>query len=495
MIIKLFILLILLPSYVVRCLLWLTRLQQKEYRWDRFWHFITQGQSKQDLFKLIPNKKNFTRTGLTRPKLTPRLIVVTLILQLLVLFILVSSWPFNWWLWLIVGSLVITLLPLLILIASLPTGLVFEWQVRQYVSKAKQKINQEQPQVIGITGSYGKTSTKILLQHILQAKFSVFATQKSFNTRYSLARDIALNYHGQKIALIEYAAYKPGEISWLAKKIKPHWALITGLAPQHLAIFGSLENIIKAKAELIQALPKKGLVFLNTEDKGTLKILKKANNNKQLTSQQIIYYSGKNSKVKLSDPTLDKLGRLNFIYKNQRVHTQLIGYRSLSIVKAGIAVAQQLLISEKEIIKQLESFSPPSYFLNFQQTQQGFWILDDGRTTNPVAFADAIKLTKEIASLKQINHCYLITSGIIDLGKESEQIHQELAKNAKQVFEKVIYTGLPGKKQFSIIFKDDLIEQDIKIKQVLNDLSKNDLLVIEGWIPLWLKNYLFSQSI
>jgi UDP-N-acetylmuramoyl-tripeptide--D-alanyl-D-alanine ligase len=493
MLIKLLILLFLLPSYAVRSLLWLTRLQQKEYRWDRFWHFITQGQSRQDLLKIIPQKKDFTRTGLTRPKFTPRLIVVTLILELSILLVLIYSWQLSWWLWLVICSAIILFLPLLILLASIPTALVFEWQVKRYVSQAQQKINQAKPQVIGITGSYGKTSTKILLQHLLQQKFSVFATQKSFNTRYSLARDIAQNYQGQEIAIIEYAAYKPGEISWLAKKIKPSWAVITGLAPQHLAIFGSVENIIKAKAELIQALPENGLVFLNAEDEGTLKILQQAKNSESLTDKQIIAYSGKNAQIKLTTPGLDENGRLGFTYQNHKVQTQLVGYRSLSIVQAGIAIAKQLSMPDKEIVSQLESFTPPSYFLSFKQAEQGFWILDDGRTTNPTAFADVIELAKTITTLKKLRRCYLITSGIIDLGDQSEEIHQQLANNARPVFEKVVYTGLPGKKQFSVIFKSDLIEQEAEIKQLLNNLTQDDLLVIEGWIPLWLKNYLVTE--
>lgn len=492
MLTKLLILLFILPSYMVRSLLWLTRLQQKEYRWDRFWQFLVQGQGAPDLLKIIPSKKDFTRTGLTRPKFTPRLIVVTLTLELSSLLLLIYSWQLSWWLWLIICCLIILFLPLLILLASIPTALIFEWQVRRYIFKAQQKINQVKPQVIGITGSYGKTSTKILLQHILQKKYLVYATQKSYNTRYSLAKDIAQHYHGQEIALIEYATYKLGEISWLTDKVKPSWAVITGLAPQHLAIFGSIENIIKAKAELVQALPENGLVFLNAEDEGTVKILQQAKNHKSFSDKQIIAYTGKNAQVKLTKPSLDEAGQLSFTYQGQKIQTRLIGYRSLPTIQASIAIAKQLSVSDQEIISQLESFVPTLYFLSFKQARQGFWVLDDGRTTNPTAFADVIELTKKIATLKKLHDRYLITSGIIDLGNQSETTHQALAKDARPVFKKVIYTGLPGKKQFSVIFKNDLIEQELEIKQLISKLTQDDLLVIEGWIPLWLKDHLMT---
>lgn len=491
---RLIILLLCLPSYLVRALLWLTRLQQKEYRFDRFWHFLTKEADLQDLLKFFPQKKDLTRTGLTRPKLTPRLIVVTAILELLILIVFIFAWQWPWWLWLIICLGIIAFLPLLILISSLPTALVFEWRVQKVTRQAQQKINKHQPKVIGITGSYGKTGTKILLQHILQKKFSVYATQKSFNTRYSLMRDVAENYQGQEITVIEYAAYKPGEIKWLAEKIKPNWAVITGLAPQHLAIFGSVQNIIQAKAELIEALPQDGLVFLNAQDTGTLKIFKQANQKQNFTDEQVTNYTGDASLVKLGSPNLSKDGELNFVYRGSKVQTKLIGKRFLSTVAAAISVAEKLSLPPEEIKAQLETFQPPDLFVSLSQAQTGFWLLDDGRTTNPAAFADVIELAQDIAKRKKIKNCYLISSGIIDLGDKSDTIHEQLAKTAKQVFTQIIYTGSVGKKQFSVIFQNDLIEQETEIKNLLNQLTTDDLVVIEGWIPIWLKNYLGNLS-
>ncbi len=487
---NLLILTLFLPLYFIRGLLWLTRLQQKEYRWDRYLNFLTNKTARPDLLKIFPAKKDFTRTGLTRPQITARIIVVTLLLDLSVLLILILFWNRVWWLWLFACGSIILLLPLLVLIVSLPTALIFKQQVKYFMVAAQQKIEQSKPHIIGITGSYGKTSTKILLAHVLRKKTPVFATQRSFNTRLSLSKDIAQRYQGEKIMVLEYAAYKKGEIKWLAKKIRPDWAVITGLAAQHLAIFKSINNIIQAKAELITALPADGLVFINAQDKGTKKITHYAQQKIAGNTKQIISYTGPKAKHKFSSVHLNNKAQLCFNYQNTKITTQLVGRRYLSAVRAAITIARQMELTTQQIGTALETFTPPPWFVTLKQQSSKFWLLDDGRTTNPAAFTDVIDLSQQIAVIKNIQQRYLITSGIIDLGPKSTTIHQQLAKKAQPIFDKVIYTGPAGKEQFSAVFNHNLIDQKEKIKKLLTNLSEHDLVVTEGWIPIWLQNFL-----
>lgn len=483
-------------SYVIRALLWLTRLQQKEYRRDRLWSYLVTPDGIKELLKIFPRKKDLTRIGLVRPKFTLRMMVISLFLQILVLVLLIKFYPLSLLGQITFYLLVIFFVPFLSLLANLPAAVIFEWQVAQKTKQAQAKIAQGKPKIIGITGSYGKTSTKIILQHVLQQKYSVYATPKSFNTRYSLTRDIADHYQGQEIAIIEYAAYKPGEIQAVAQKIAPDWAVITGFTQQHLALFKSIDNIIQAKAELIRALNSDGLVFYNAQDEGVKQIiaLARAHTN-ELTDEQFIACSGSNSLIKLTAPKLNSQGKLSFIFYNQEIQTKLVGYRYLTIIQTVMTIATQLKLSSKQIITGLQTFQPPIFFVNFFQHQDQFWVLDDGRTTNQVAFMDVMALTQTISTKKKLTgKKYLLTSGIVDLGSQSDSIHLELAKQAKTVFTNVIYNGNVGQEQFHAVFGDQLITNTHTITTILASLSDQDLLVIEGFIPLWLQNYLIVKK-
>lgn len=465
----------------IRWLRWLGVVQQKEYRWYRLRHFITTDEGQRELIRLLPQKSDFSRTGLKRPKFTPRIGFIAVV-SLFLMFIIVKLLP-------LLLSLIIIwfFIPLLVLLAILPSSLIHYLVTLVYTSRAQQLLNQVKPTIIGITGSFGKTSTKLVLQHVLSQKFSVFATQKSFNTQLSLARDICQRYSQEKLVIIEFAAYRLGEIAWLAQRFQPHLAVITGLTDQHLALFGSREKIIEAKSELVQALPKDAMVFINAKSPGTRLIAHKGQ------ADRVKPYCDINSNLAVAQVKLNDQAQLCFTYKDQRVKTQLVGRQYLAACCAAIEVAQHLGLSQTEIIQALETFNPANYseyFVQFYQSRQGLWVLDDGRSSNPAGFKAALQLAVEIEQQKNINRIILITAGIVDLGSRSEEIHAQLAQQARPIIDKVFYLGQPGQAQFQQVFTQDLSTQVDQIKHQLSQLDKNDMVVIEGLIPLWLKNYL-----
>ncbi len=479
---RIFLILVLEVLIGIRWLRWLGVIQQKEYRWYRLRHFITTDEGQRELIRLFPQLSDFSRTGLKRPRFTARigftaiisgglmLLIVNCLGQLLISLVII--WLFT---------------PLLVLLAVLPGSLIYFLVTLVYTGRAQQLLNQVNPTIIGITGSFGKTSTKLVLRHVLSQKFSVFATQKSFNTRLSLARDISQRYSQEKLVIIEFAAYRSGEIAWLAKRFQPNLAVITGLTDQHLGLFGSREKIIEAKSELVQALPEDAAVFINAKSPGTRLIADKGQTNR------IQSYCDTDSNSEVAKVKLNDQAQLCFDYEGQRIKTRLVGRQYLAACCAAIEVAQHLGLSQAEITQGLQTFNPADYskyFVRFYQSQHGFWVLDDGRSSNPAGFKAAMQLAVEIEQQKNINRIILITTGIVDLGSRSEQIHSQLARLARPVIDEVFYLGQPGQFQFQQVFTQDLTIQEDQIKHQLSQLNKNDMVVIEGLIPLWLENYL-----
>src|SRR5690606_19766860 len=159
--------------------------------------------------------------------------------------------------------------PLILPLANVvmyPVEAGFRWMFRRRAANTLRRAN---PTVIGITDSYGKTSTKEYLAHILNGRYRAYATPKSYNTlmgvciaiNSDLAQDDAYDYF-----IVEMGAYVPGEIKSICDLVRPQISIVTAVGPQHLERFGSLENTARAKYEIIEALPADGVAVFNWDD-------------------------------------------------------------------------------------------------------------------------------------------------------------------------------------------------------------------------------------
>src|SRR3990167_1038582 len=217
--------------FCTRTLFWLAIWQQKEYRLDRFIAFLKDNPQSLTASLIVIA---FSKSTLNRPALTPKALLTALSTFVLSLFLLLLS-PLPLYLSL---PILYLLLPLVIIFSGLPLFIITQLAAIYYQNQAKNLLKRHQPLIIGITGSYGKTTTKILLSQLLSQQTSVWHSPKSYNTPLSLPRAIATGYTGQKIVVLEFAAYKQGEIARLTKLFPPRLAILTGIAPQHLANLG-----------------------------------------------------------------------------------------------------------------------------------------------------------------------------------------------------------------------------------------------------------------
>ncbi|MBP9819444.1 UDP-N-acetylmuramoyl-tripeptide--D-alanyl-D-alanine ligase [Candidatus Woesebacteria bacterium] len=472
---------------LVRFSRWLSLLQQKEYRWDRIITHLQTPEGLEDLVGVIPPLSQLSWSRFKRPRPTAR--VITSAFLVLCLILLGAGAASLWWLglglgyWTVIAAvfaiLVLLFMPALVLVSAIPTSLISRWQTSRMLRKAEQLLARHAPLVIGITGSYGKTSTKQLLAHVLRQKYSVFATPKSFNTRFSVAQSVVEGYKNEEIVILEYGAYAPGEIRALASRLTPAWAIITGFAPQHLGLFGSEESIVKAKAELLQALPNHGKAFVNGNDPAVQRIVKAAHLPASLSFQKFAWedYSWL-KKAKMSNS-----GELFIQHQNRSVKTAFVGLHYRSIIAAVARVAEELKMSQLAVIKRLSTFEPSSAFITTRQTENGSFIIDDGGTSNPKGFAAALDLVSQLEYPKKI----LVTSGIVDLGEKTQSIHQELAQLAWQAgVSEVLFVGQQGKVAFTSVFTSARVIDDIvEVKTVLENLPAGSLLLIEGRQPGW----------
>ncbi|HCR81056.1 MAG: UDP-N-acetylmuramoyl-tripeptide-D-alanyl-D-alanine ligase [Candidatus Pacebacteria bacterium GW2011_GWB1_47_8] len=472
-----------LPFTLVRLLRWLAWAQQKEYRVDRLWHFLSSEEGLSELLRLLPSVTDFTRRGLKRPAVTLRAAAVGFLSLVLLGYILAVSFTFNQW-WLPIAAYI--LVPILPGSISLLTELmktVLSWVL---LFLAKQKLLIGKPRIIGITGSYGKTTTRHLVAHVLSQQYTVFTPPKSHNTPLSIAWAILKDYQKEELIFLEYAAYKKGEIRRLAWWFRPEVSLVTGVTEQHLALFGSVTNIIKAKGELVKATSLKGAVFYNGNDENALKVCEVD------PSKKTTPYSGPQSNIILANSRLDAKGRLHFTWQGRVIATHLVGRHYLETVQAAIALAQYFAVPEQKIRGALKSFLPTDNYIQvYQHFTQQFLIINDGKTSNPKGFLAALQVLKYFKDKGK--NAILATSGIIDLGEQVETIHHQLAKAAQPIADLVLYTGVDGREEFREVFGSKMANHAGTIQSVIDKLNANDAVLIEGHLPVWLMKQLMRK--
>lgn len=474
---------------LVRTVRWLALLQQKEYRLDRLWLFLKSTEGRAEVLHLLPAVSEFSRTGFKRPRLTARAIfsAVLVAIELVVLLWGVVGWSWLSFapqaldeilllsLWL---TVIVLCVPLLVAVTAVPSSIIARVQTARMVRQAAALLAKKQPLIIGITGSYGKSSTKQLLAHVLRKKYSVFATPKSFNTRYSVAKSIVDGYSQEEIVIIEYGAYGPGEIKKLAAELRPNWAIITGFAPQHVGLFGSEEAIAQAKAELIRALPPDGKVFVNGDDKGVQRIVAAARG----ARPEIIEFSVAQTSV-LKRAKITTNGYLELPAAAEGVVTTLIGKHYLQTLAGVWTVAAALDITERMFAQQVSTFQVTDTFVTAVESKGGVHIIDDGGTSNPRGFAAALALLAELEYPQKI----LITPGIVDLGAQSVAIHRRLAEQAWAAgVSEVLYVGTNGLAEFSAVFGPTrVLTEQSAIAATLSALPHGTVVLIEGRMPGW----------
>lgn len=385
---------------------------------------------------------------LYHPKLTFRateIIFGAVLLVILTAFWLyqkdVSPWIFVFGL-LCLERAIVALVPLQILWTRLPVFIGQEKKLRQ----AREKIKQLGAlKVIGVTGSYGKTSTKDFIAQILAKKYQVAKTQGTNNTKIGVAQNILQELGPEtEIFVVEMGAYKKGEIADICRLIRPDIAVVTGVNEQHLALFGSLENLVEAKYEIIEALPGEGTAVFNSANHYCLKMAKKT----ARSFKTLLYQQGKPEKgldfasdLVWADLIKEKNGGFSFRIHDQEgqlaLETNLPGRHNIDNILAAVAVAKRLGLKNTQIAEGVRSLIPSSRALRATKGVDKTIFLDDTFSSNPHGFLVAIDCLRRIKAKRKM----IITSGIIELGSAGAHLHQKLGRAMRGIVDLVILTN------------------------------------------------------
>lgn len=292
--------------------------------------------------------------------------------------------------------------------------------------------------IVGITGSFGKTTTKYVLTEILQQKFTTFKTPGSYNTTMGVTKVIRCDLKPiHDIFVVEMSAKKPGDIKEICDLVKPNYGLITAIGEQHLETFKTIENVVKTKNELIAALSTTGVAFFNMDDVYCRKLAQEA-------KCHVIRYgiTAPDLDYRVTNIKIDGYGS-SFTVTRLRdklqatFQTKLLGQHNIYNILGAIAVASELGIELHEMLYPVKQLVAIPHRLELKTVGLNIVFIDDAFNSNPVGSKMALEVLAKISGKRKI----IITPGMIELGVKEDEYNEILGKNIAQVCDYVILVG------------------------------------------------------
>lgn len=291
---------------------------------------------------------------------------------------------------------------------------------KKFLQRAEDTLSQMHDlKIIGITGSYGKTSTKHFLYRILSEHYETLMTPGSFNTTLGVVRTINENlkpYH--QVFIAEMGAKQTGDIKEICDIVHPLVGIVTAVGPQHLETFGKIENVLKTKFELVDSLPASGFAIINNDypliaerDVSNCHVERYGNLNLPGTGYLIsdIRYLPHGSTFALTCPD-DRV---------MRFETRLLGEHNISNLAAAIITALILDVPEDKIKYSVSHIESVEHRLSLRRHPNGLTILDDAFNSNPAGASMAVDVLARMEAGRRI----IITPGMIELGSEQERLN------------------------------------------------------------------------
>lgn len=368
----------------------------------------------------------------------------------------------------VLDILLAPVLALTVFIFAVPTSCI----KKVVILLAQRKIAQfKNLIVIGVTGSFGKTTTKEYLATILSEKFNSLRTVGYHNTELAIAKIILGKLsHKHECFIVEMGAYKKGEIKAICNMVKPKIGIITGINQQHLELFGSLTNLIKAKFELVEGLQNGGIAVFNL---GNGYIREMISWTKDLRRDiEIRGYSRDNHKNSLLavseiDVSPNKMS-FNLAYKRKKIAcvTKLAGLQNLDSILAASTVAVKLGLKLTDIKKAVSKLQSPPHTMHVIKKFCAT-LIDDTFNANP----DGV-----LAGLEYLNlfngKKYLVLTPLIELGKTAAVIHQSIGRKAASICDGIYLTNSNHKEDILEVVKRNSPKDKI-IPVNISDIEKD----------------------
>ncbi len=442
-----------------------------------------------------------SKKALKITKRAQRILLTSLLYSLLcAVAVMQSGLPVLW-------IVIVQALPLLLVIGNLSLAPYENSVQKKLYAEALQKLADINPTIIAVTGSYGKTSVKHILAHILKVSAPTLVTPGSVNTVMGVTRilreQLAPNH---KYFVTEMGAYGPGSIKKLCELTPPNVGIITSIGHAHYERFRSLEAVVQAKYELAESvLSRNGTMIVHEK---TLKYEHSRNIRNQAmdhfiacgepmgtktpkNEQEYSYLSEDDLKIMSVEQTPKGLC-VTIEWKEEKytLRAPLYGIHHGHNIALAFACAMSLGMEAKDIKTALASTPQIKHRLEVKQQQDGSIIIDDAFNSNPPGFRSALHVLKVLADDRD-GRGILVTPGIVELGSAHNEVHKTLGALAAETCHIVLVVnperiptfleGFRSSAKSKILLEFDTFEQ--AQKWLIENKQSKDVILLENDLP------------
>ncbi len=292
------------------------------------------------------------------------------------------------------------------------------------------------PRVIGITGSVGKTTTKELVAAVLAQRYRTLKSEASQNNEIGLPLTLLRLTPADQRVVLEMGMYDVGEIAQLAAIAKPHVGVVTNIGPVHLERARTMERIVRAKTELVQALPPapEGVAILNYDDERVRGMA--------AATQAHVFFYGLDPSADLWADDIESEGlegihfQLHFRQETLHVRVPLLGRHSVHTALRAVAVGLVEGLSWEEIVEGLQASGPAQVRLMVATGPGGAIILDDTYNASPASTIAALNLLAELDGRR-----IAVLGDMLELGAYEQEGHQLVGRRARDVAQVLVTVG------------------------------------------------------
>ncbi|HVM34863.1 MAG TPA: UDP-N-acetylmuramoyl-tripeptide--D-alanyl-D-alanine ligase [Actinomycetota bacterium] len=465
--------------------------QLEGYKRGRFVAWCRRHPARARFLAAAPTKKPLVMTGrawrilVTATAITPFLVLV----PAGVAHLNFGGWPADVATWLVAMVVVFITTPRIVILADVLMAPVQKAINARYLSSARARLATVNPLVVGITGSYGKTSTKFAIEKLIGPPGTALATPGSFNTPLGVCRTI--NEHLEprhRFFVVEMGAYGEGEIAELMSFVRPSIGVLTAIGPVHLERFGSMDAIRRGKYEIVRDLPGDGVAVMNCDDP-EVRALAEATGHVRVVRVGLDPAGAPD--LTAADVEVHPRGTRFTIVESRsgeraEVDTKLLGRHSINHVLTAVAVGLEGGRSLAEIAAAIPQLEPVEHRLQLLEGEGGVTVIDDAYNSNPAGAAAALEVLSGMPGNKKV----VVTPGIIELGERAAEENERFGRMAGEVADYVVVVarlnrdalvaGAEAGGRAEVITVDGLSEATKRLSEIL---GRGDVVLFENDLP------------
>lgn len=314
----------------------------------------------------------------------------------------------------------------------------------KYIAKCKKKLQSMHIVRIGVTGSFAKTSVKRILTTLLSEKYRTYCTPHNYNTPMGICKAVGEMPEDTEVFVAEMGARHKGDVAELCDIVKPNYGIVTGVGSQHLAVFGSQQNVYEAKKELndyIESRGGGGMVF-NADNAYTQEMyaVSRVDEKTLIGAEKCENHGESGMLIKATDAVLDSEGikfTLHIGDDSVKCASKLIGRHNLTNILMCVALACKLNLSIKQIARGISRLTPTEHRLEVCRLKSGITVIDDSYNSNYEGAKLAVETLKMFKGRKVV-----ASQGLVELGREQIKLNFELGECIAEAADIAILIGV-----------------------------------------------------